>query len=233
MVAKKKNNSAIARKQWRQDKDSKEAELTKQIIREADRTRSHFKKQYQDEVAEISRLQESGDYVAADIVMDMLMSPYLYGGIRKALPKWEICDTNDKNQMIWWVNEQLDLLDLCARDSALPNPNCTDNKSEKLPVEVQQAWRGDLEPLRRKYPDFARFINFPVIKRHRGRPKTTRENSAALESAARDVKRIRQLWQERYGKKNRDDNLAIDIAADRWDVFRDDLLDRIRRKKMP
>jgi hypothetical protein len=94
--------------------------------------------------------------------------------------------------------------------------------------EIEADRRGDVELLRRRYPWFARMINRPKLD-GRGKhwpKKLTAERKAVViaqdvAAAVHDVKRIRNLWQQELGKKNRGEGegpTALDIAAYRWGI---------------
>jgi hypothetical protein len=105
--------------------------------------------------------------------------------------------------------------------------------------QIEEAKRGKIEPLRRavaeKHPELLPFIHLPkqpgpgkkFLKLKEG---TT--DSWALDAAVEDVRRIRELWQKIYRKKNRSRNdpvTAEAIAAELWEVDVEDVCRRMKK----
>ena len=74
----------------------------------------------------------------------------------------------------------------------------------------------NIGPLKQAFPDLARFLKLP--KRKRGERGPSRRYDPVM-GAAKDVRRIRALWQQHYRRKKRTSApYAEEIAADRWAV---------------
>ena len=90
-------------------------------------------------------------------------------------------------------------------------------------ASLDQAERGNFEPLRALLPPGSdKYVSFRKPGRGR-RPKP--RTSDIVDAAIADVKRIRAIWNERYGhwKRPKDDLLhAEDIAVWRWRDITDD-----------
>jgi hypothetical protein len=124
------------------------------------------------------------------------------------LPPW----SGDNDWMERWVNEQL--------DERFGKPQPLDpGWGEPDGFEIEAAEHGDIEPLKKKYPHLAPYLRLP--KRARGK-RFKRAADIREEQAATDVWLIRDLWQEKYGRKNRSmhqgEITAEEIAARRWGV---------------
>lgn len=142
------------------------------------------------------------------------------------LPDWTCGNVRDQQAMIRWVNAQLDEAEFQELYNILSGNVRPFTPEEKLAYQIERAESGDLGPLRRKFPQIARFINFPMRKRR------TRRRYDPVGGAAADVKRIRALWQQHYRKFKRartDPVTAEQLAADRWEVHIDTLLNRMKK----
>jgi hypothetical protein len=114
---------------------------------------------------------------------------------------------DDRQQKIDWVNSKLDQQD-DLRDLNLYNP--TDERPDFiLPYAIEAAWRGDIEPLKKLYPELAPFL---VARK---RMKVMQLDPVTL--VAWDVVRIRTHWKNHPDKKIQGGTAAIDIAIARWD----------------
>jgi hypothetical protein len=114
--------------------------------------------------------------------------------------------------MIEWTIEQLEIL----RADAVEKNSFGPGDLTKF-LTRSAAWHGNMQPLHAIYSHLEPFLQAPK----RGRGKHPRRKNFAVERAAADVKTIRALWQEHYGKKNRhagDGPSAVEIAARRWGV---------------
>ena len=98
-------------------------------------------------------------------------------------------------------------------------------RSKKFALE--QADKGDVEPLRRKYPDLAKFIHPP--KRKRGQRDF--QPNDGLQVGIQIVRRIRKLWRENYGTDRRKVGqvTAIELAAEYCGVDHGQLLRRDKK----
>jgi hypothetical protein len=151
------------------------------------------------------------------------------------LPPWHAQNEKDNEEMRRWVNLKLDELFKTAMES-FQSPNRLaemDRWSEGDEPELYAARHGNLEPLRKKYPLFAPFLNYPTLGQ-RGKYLRPRVDDP-LTSAAKDVPRIRSLWLTFYGKKNRSSGQlsAEDIAAERWDVDASDVAETLKHIPRP
>jgi hypothetical protein len=127
-------------------------------------------------------------------------------------PPWIARNQRDRNQMIEWTTEQLEIL---RADTEEKNSFGPGDLGKYLTLLAGQY--GNMQPLHATYPHLAPFLQAPK----RGRGKYPRETNLAVERAAAEVSIIRALWQKHYGKKNRhadDGPSAVEIAAERWGV---------------
>jgi hypothetical protein len=111
----------------------------------------------------------------------------------------------ERQEKIAWVNSKLDQQD-DLRD--LNNP------SDKRPDfilhhAIEAAWRGDIEPLKKLYPELAPFL---VARK---RMKVRQLDPVTL--VAWDVARIRTHWKNHPDKKIQGGTAAVEIAIARWD----------------
>jgi hypothetical protein len=154
------------------------------------------------------------------------------------LPPWEAHGQRERKLMVDWVNSELDRIsreDFVHKQATFfTRPDGTFNVEKYLASrweygpEIDAAEHGNIEPLRRCLSSFnpliAKFVNLPRRKRGKRFPKAWKDKlqSPKLRQAVvEDVRRIRQLWQKHYGKKNRhadDGPSAEEIAATRWEV---------------
>jgi hypothetical protein len=145
------------------------------------------------------------------------------------LPPWHQRNKSDRQAMIDWVISELEW-----RDAELSEHNIkTQNHYAVVPKEnrernryesaIASARGGNLAPLRKMFPDHAEFINEPPRVQGQHRPRRISGAAAfehwvareTVEQAISDVKEIRQIWQEHYGrwKRHRDDVSAEAIAG--------------------
>ena len=84
-------------------------------------------------------------------------------------------------------------------------------RSKKFALE--QAAKGDVEPLRRKHPDLARFIH--PAKRQRGE-RGFQSNDGLRLRPLKQCDEIRKLWRETYGSERRKPGqvTAVELAAE-------------------
>jgi hypothetical protein len=143
------------------------------------------------------------------------------------LPPWQARNPRERQQMADWVNERLDEL-----DEAKFNEGCNNSEEFRAFVgtwgsEIDAADRGNIEPLRKRLPQIARFLTAPPP-----RTKKKRQMLSPAEAAALNVKRIRDLWKKNYKRKNRrrdDGPSAIEIAALRSEVS----VEKVERRLKP
>jgi hypothetical protein len=89
----------------------------------------------------------------------------------------------------------------------------------------EQAEQGNLEPLRKQYPELVQFLNRPRRKRgqrFKKKPPTDhlRALHCRLEEALSELPLIRDFWKKHYGKTNRPAGqlTAEEIVAERWNL---------------
>jgi hypothetical protein len=138
------------------------------------------------------------------------------------LPRWDARNEGEQQMMRRWANERVEEV-LCAMLEAWPK---VEEKFQARMadggLEIEMARCGDVEPLRRRYPDLADFIHLPPPQR--GRPLNPRRATPQWIAAVYTVI-IRDLWKKHYGKRNRTQApTAEEIAADRWGVEVDQVL---------
>ncbi len=162
------------------------------------------------------------------------------------LPPW----TGNDAAMQRWLDDKLD--ELLKEDGAKARsrrklPRSKEEQQALFPEDsdegaIAAAERGDIGPLRRRHPEYARLS----IKPKRGvgqrghkdqtrnglRSCSTRMNSR-LALAVMDVSRIRALWQKHFRLKNRSthegEKSAEHFAAERWGLTEDELSNAMRR----
>jgi hypothetical protein len=91
-------------------------------------------------------------------------------------------------------------------------------RQNSVEAAVAEAWRGNIEPLKRKFPDAAPFMSPPLPRKRKNVFKQMPHDTLFL--VARDVKRIRDYWWEHYHEQLRHKKhgtTAIEIAIARWD----------------
>jgi hypothetical protein len=133
--------------------------------------------------------------------------------------------------MIAWVNDELFQLDVekMRKDLSGENALAGDSYMDWL---IDQAEHGDIEPLRRHFPRLAPYLHLP--KRKRGQ-RFLRDQSNPVRGAVNDVTRIRAIWKKHFGRKTRpktDLVSAEQIAADRWEVDVDTVINRMKKSPL-
>jgi hypothetical protein len=137
-----------------------------------------------------------------------------------AKPPWHARDQRERELMFQWVLDtgdrqvQADLVEAAEKfGKRLPEWKAEARRAHaEYRGEIRAAEIGNIEPLRKRFPLIAKFINLPPGYKPKRRPKPI--SKAML--AARAVKFIRALWQREYGRKNRrpdDGQSALEIAA--------------------
>jgi hypothetical protein len=99
-----------------------------------------------------------------------------------------------------------------------------------------EAEGGNYEPLRKLYPQLARHLNPPKLRSgQRFKPFGSHwDMEMRIVGARSDVYRIRAIWKAAYGKTNRPkdhDQLALKIAAERWEITANAVRKGVSRKK--
>jgi hypothetical protein len=140
------------------------------------------------------------------------------------LPRWETPDKRRREALKAWTNARLDE-ERIARSTAAANkaPNNTVPITQWLAMLA--AWHGKMEPLRALHPDLAPYLH--PRKRGRGEHKG-RARGWAIQQAVADVARIRAVWKANFRKWKRSDGLAVELAAERWKLDEDDLVNALR-----
>lgn len=157
------------------------------------------------------------------------------------LPPWHARNRSERRWMIDWV---------IGRWSMLPDPPqrvSSDADGNKFIAwwydgcgrEIEAAEHGDIEPLRKKFPHIARFLNLPVLPNKKNWPK--RKTYARDESAAAIMRDVKAIWRQYYGRTTRPQGsvgmaeIAAEILNAKTSVIREGrrLLwqERARRKK--
>ena len=163
-------------------------------------------------------------------------------------PAW---DAKPKIMSRWvnWVLDEMSSDDLIAHLARVNAEDAVENHRawlRNLGPEIAAAEHGNIAPLRARLlavlrkaritADAAeRVVNLLQVPSTGGRGKhrpKDRKLDLVTEAVA-DVKRIRALWRERYGLRNRSRNLisAVDIAAVRWGVSDTQINNRMSRGK--
>ena len=165
------------------------------------------------------------------------------------LPPW----TGNDAAMQRWLDDKLD--ELLREDGAKARsrrklPLSREEKQVLFPEDsdegvIAAAERGNIGPLRRRLPKFARFLHLP--RRERGerylKDKATKwkevlndPHDSRLALAVIDVSRIRALWQKHFQLKNRSkhegEKSAEHFAAERWGVTEDEVSDAMRIERL-
>jgi hypothetical protein len=152
-------------------------------------------------------------------------------------PPWNASN----EQMRAWVLAQLEAMDAAVMTEEaiskpldqryhppkylrmLAEPKLADLGSEER--AIAEAKCGNMEPLRKLYPQLAEFLARPKLKRgeHFEPFNPQWDAKARIRAARADANRIKALWKAAYnGRCNRDSELgqitAVEIAADRWGI---------------
>lgn len=130
------------------------------------------------------------------------------------LPAWETVTEEQRRDFIQWVLEELD-----RRDDAIVAEG-----DSPLATEILQA-RFDMVKLARKAG-----VSIAPPKRSVGAPKKALRDRTDFDWAAIDVPRIRAIFTQAWGKRNRlCPPMAEDIAAERWELSTSDTI-RLKSK---
>ena len=144
------------------------------------------------------------------------------------LPPWKPNrDRRYRQKITDWTNWQLDRAPF---EEIKPNymPLPFEWLSNGGP-EIVAAEKGDIAPLRRKFPQLAAFLHLP--KRGHGKRLPIKQwcDHDPARFAALEVEEIKALWQRHYGKRvRRFKPTAVEIAAGRWGVAPADVEQWIR-----
>jgi hypothetical protein len=165
-------------------------------------------------------------------------------------PKFRTANDDEKRWMHEWVFSRLDdeaglyewrgthLDELFWESLANSYDQIRFNLSE--PAAVEAAEQGDIEPLRGMFPQHARFINLPKLRRGRTwkkkKPKypfPPRDRRDRLELAVAEERSVRAIWKEHYGRTNqslKDGQLTPgEIVAERWGLNPEEVIEKLKR----
>jgi hypothetical protein len=149
-------------------------------------------------------------------------------------PPWEAGNEREQQWMMAWVLQKLDEADIETHRTNIKNVDRAfwTNHFATLRPQIAEAEHGNIEPLRKKFPLIARFINLPKLED--GKRRKSRKKFSRADAAARDVRRIRAIWQQNFdGKKNRKGQpTAEQIAMERWEDVTEEQL-ASAAKKLP
>jgi hypothetical protein len=128
----------------------------------------------------------------------------------------------DRKQMEDWLNDLLNgLLDAEGDDTDFEEYSELDLK-EYL---IKAAEHGDIEPLRKEYPELARFLHLPKqpgkgkrFVRDKFHDMMRSQFLIKLTAAAWDADRIRFIWKYEYKPMPKGYPPPEEIAAERWKV---------------
>jgi hypothetical protein len=91
---------------------------------------------------------------------------------------------------------------------------------------------GKPEMLRQMYPEIAKYIFAPPLARGKRYRRLPTERERKLSRAVEDVWHIRGIWQRAYDRKNRSGDIsAEEIAAKRWGVTKEEVLNQLKKAK--
>jgi hypothetical protein len=178
------------------------------------------------------------------------------------LPPWIARNPRDRERMRTWVNAKLDeaiaieerefVANVAKLGQQLLSEHLDDDEKARRKhrglakdrerqeeLALQQAEQGNLEPLRKRNPRLARFINLPPLKRGEHFKKKPPTDHLAphcrLEEALFELKCVHALWKKHYGKTNRPQGQlrAEEIVAERRGLDADEVHKRrISRERL-
>jgi hypothetical protein len=135
------------------------------------------------------------------------------------LPSWETRDQRERNELKYWTIACLDE-ERAIKVAATAEGGSNNTGSVTLWLAMLAAQHDNMQPLKALHPDLAPYLH----ERKRGPGEYPRHRRPwALQQAMDDVGRIRALWKARYGRWKRKDDLAIEIAAERWKIEQEEL----------
>jgi hypothetical protein len=129
----------------------------------------------------------------------------------QAMFDWVDRILNDEEITLYQSRNQSDDTNLRAKVAALV-------ERDRDAADIEAAWKGDIEPLRKKYPRLAPFLALPPLRKRNAWHKAHQQEPTVADLIAFDVMRIRALWRKHYGRVNRKRGLitAAEIAARRY-----------------
>lgn len=128
-------------------------------------------------------------------------------------PRWIARNSREREAMYRWVVQSLD-----EEDDAVYTLTGTIDEAASNEPEIEAAWKGNIEPLRRKYPHHAPFLVLPSVRARKAWLKEYDRELTLVNLIKSDVERIKDLWKKHYdGRVNRPlgQLKAIEIAARR------------------
>ena len=149
------------------------------------------------------------------------------------LPAWD-----DDDAMEVWLNEKLD--DQLTDDINEANKIADHGKIRDWLVSdgpaletAEKNW--DPIPLRKRYPEIARWINPPKLPQGKHIPSRRQyaldDDDLKVRAAVADILRIRNLWRKHYRRvrRTRGETSAEFFAAKRWDVSEEKVRNRMKK----
>jgi hypothetical protein len=138
------------------------------------------------------------------------------------LPRWEAHNERDAMEMTRWVNDELNKQDIEALRKDMKG------ESDYESWAMQQADNHvSIGPLRKAFPNLARFLQFPVRKPGSRLPE---RGFSPVKGAVADVGRIRDLWAKHYpGKRRMTAPSAESVAAERWQIETDTVINALKK----
>jgi hypothetical protein len=146
--------------------------------------------------------------------------------IAPLLPHYPARDEPEREAIRVWVYAKLDELDeIIEANLNLPRGDDVDFLNWLLgdgPI-IAEARKGNLQPLRDKYPHLAEFLQPPKIGRGKYRRvrKPDQPSKLELDAAVYDYHRINELFRKLLGVERRrkeDGPSSIELAAARWGI---------------
>jgi hypothetical protein len=133
-----------------------------------------------------------------------------------SVPPWKPETDQERRDFTGWVLRELDRQDEAALKEGFA-PDAVSFVKEKLLI-IRMAQRLRMP------------VSFPGPKRKRGRPHRDSSDLTDFNRAERDLPRIRAIFQNHWGKRNRyAQPLAEEIAAERWELSEEETLKLIQK----
>lgn len=127
-------------------------------------------------------------------------------------PEW-----TDTGRMSLWINEVLDAELQAAVADATGDANLEEILATGEPISVLlEALESGVASETQQWRAAQLLRQAMAVPKPGPKPRPKIERDATLAIAARDARRIMDLWREHYGRT--DQPLAIDIACERWEA---------------